>query len=227
MKFWCAIAGLLLLIGAAQAQEEPGCGSLNNPAYGPFDYRTATVFEKNMVQNAHFTPGVESLRVRKTGPLGHDIGYTLRAFPNHPRALAAMQRLAEKEKRDPPEGAPYSVECFYERGLRFRPDDSGVRLLYANYMLGRGKTEEARRHLEYLSKVATEEALTLHNIGLLYFDMGDYALALEHEHRASALGLQRTDLKERLQKAGQWSEPPADPASAAASAPVGTQAPKP
>ena len=60
-----------LLCGGAALAQEPGCGSLKN-GYGPFDYRTAGPDQKALVENAHFTPGVESLTRGKTGAFGGD-----------------------------------------------------------------------------------------------------------------------------------------------------------
>jgi len=230
MKHWF-LSLALIWIGAANAQmpvasdannAQNPCGPLRNPAYGPFDYRVALPDQKSMVERIHFTPGVEMLQTRTTGPFGGDIGYTLRAFPNHVRALASMQRLAEKEKRNPPEGAPYTVECFYERALRFQPNDYGVRLLYANFLVGKGGIEEAERHLAYVAETQADNPFAIYNIGLIYFDMKNYEQALAYAHKAMSMGLLRTELKTRLEHVNKWveatPETPGNPASASAAA---------
>lgn len=196
------------------------CGPLANYAYGPYDYRSATPDQKSLVENAHFTPGVETLQVRKTGMFGHDIGYTLRAFPNHPRALVAMQHLVEKEKRNPADGAPYTVECFYERALRFQPNDYVVRLLFANFLVGRGETAEVARHLAYVSDTQADNPFAAYNIGLIYFDMKNYDQALVHAHKAMKMGLMRGDLKARLEAVHKWVDPEPDTPSETASMPA-------
>src|SRR6266513_2811729 len=81
---------------------EDDCGDPFQNAYGPFDYRTATQAQKVLVESNHFTRPVETLQSGLTGTPGHDIGYTLRAFPNHPRALLAMVRLAQRDKTKKP-----------------------------------------------------------------------------------------------------------------------------
>ena len=75
------------------AQEVPGCGVLQN-AYGPFDYRDPVSKRDNLpiVESFHFTPDVESLRHGRSGSVLGDLRYTLRAFPNHHRALKSMAR---------------------------------------------------------------------------------------------------------------------------------------
>jgi len=57
--------------------------------YGPFDYLQRADFpgELAVVEDNHFDEGVESLKKgMSTSPIG-DIDYTLRAWPNHHRAL--------------------------------------------------------------------------------------------------------------------------------------------
>lgn len=88
------------------AQDLGICGSLNN-SFGPFDYRYKTSVKTelgdahSMVEGAHFTPQIEQLIRGKTAvEPGPDIDYTLRAFPNHHRALLSMSRLALRAKSD-------------------------------------------------------------------------------------------------------------------------------
>jgi hypothetical protein len=217
------LVATLLSSSTALAQGgELGCGSLRN-AYGPFDYRTATPDQKGIVENAHFTPGVESLTRGKTGPFGGDIRYTLIVFPNHPRALMAMERLVEKERANPARDAWYSIECFYERALRFRPDDHVVRLLYVNFLVKRKETDNALKQLDYVADTTRDNPFAQFNVGMLYMDMKLYDKALEQAHRVIAMGFDRRELRERLTAAGHWVEPPASAASApegAASAPA-------
>lgn len=206
------LVATLLASGAALAQE-PGCGSLAN-GYGPFDYRTANAQQKGIVETAHFTPGVESLTRGKTGAFGGDIRYTLIVFPNHPRALLAMERLVEKERANPARDAWYTIECFYERALRFRPDDHVVRLLYVNFLVKRKETDNALKQLDYVADTTRDNPFAQFNVGMLYMDMKLYDKALEQAHRVIAMGFDRRELRERLTAAGHWVEPPASAASA-------------
>lgn len=199
-----------------------GCGQPYN-VYGPFDYRTASHHQKHMVEHAHFTRGVETLSRGATGPFGHDIGYTLAVFPNHPRAIHSMERLAEKLKADPPPRADMTIECYYARGMSFAPDDLVFRMLYVSFLTRNNRLDDARRFLEFVVERAGDNPLTHFNAGLLYFDMKDYDKALAQAHRAMDMGVQRIELRDRLTSVGRWKDPapaaPADAASAAASAP--------
>lgn len=198
---------LLLSGGMALAQESAsGCGSLENQ-YGPFDYRTQKS-KLDIVERFHFTPRVESLvGGQSTGSIAGDLDYTLRAFPNHHRALMAMVRLGEKVKTPQPIGATYSVECYFERALRFHPDDTTARMIYATYLSKIGRVKDAISQLETVSVSAEDNPFTHYNMGLIYFDLHQYDQALAQAHLAYGLGFTQTALRDELQRVGKWTEP--------------------
>ncbi len=119
-----------------------------------------------------------------------------------------IQRLVDREKTDQPRYAQWSMACYYERAIRFQPDDHIVRLLYATYLIKKNRLEEARSQLEKAISLDVENAFTHFNVGLVYTDMKDYDRALAQAHIAMQLGLPRTELKDRLVAAGKWVEPP-------------------
>ena len=139
----------------AHAQAPVACGSLEN-AFGPFDYRKVKGPELAIVEGEHFTPAIEALVRGKSGTIGADIAYTLRAFPNHHRALVAMQRLGDRLKRTQPPGANWEVECYFVRAVRFVPDDAVARLLYASYLGKQNRRDEAQRQLAQVETLAGE-----------------------------------------------------------------------
>lgn len=198
------LATTLFLSGSVAAFEE--CGDLKTGGYGPFDYWTDQGKLK-IVEDFHFTPEVESLRKGKSGYIGGDLDYTLRAFPNHPRALMAMIKLGEKEKTNRPIGAGFSVFCYLDRAIRFRPEDATVRMIAATYLAKRGKHEEALKHLETAQQHGGENANLHYNIGLTYFELKRYDAALTHAHKAYRLGFQLPGLRNKLQRVGKWQEP--------------------
>lgn len=178
------------------------CGDLDN-AYGPFDYRT----DKNklgVVEAFHFTPAVENLQHGNTASIGSDLDYTLRAFPNHHRALYAMMRLGERSPRGQPHGASYPVECYFERAIRFRPDDAQVHALYGFFLIKGKRPDEARTQFEAAEKLEPEDPQVLYNIGLGYADLQDYDKSLKYAHKAYKAGVRFTGLRDRLQRAGRW-----------------------
>lgn len=221
--FACLMVGLLISsLGATQALAQSGnaaCGSLKN-AYGPYDYRTERGNPLYLVESTHFLPNIEALISGHTATRpGPDIDYTLRAFPNHHRALMAMMRLGELEKTPKPSGSRYTVECWFERAILFRPNDTTVRMIFSSYLRKNKHVPEAVAQLEQATAIAGENAFTHYNIGLAYFDMKRYDKALARAHRAMELGFERTELRDLLQKAGHWQEPKIPAADTPAAAP--------
>ncbi len=218
-----AAIGFLCAMGVAQAQEYRGavaCGDLTN-AFGPFDYRSASDDERRLVNGAHFTQQVETLQSGKTSNIpGPDIDYTLRAFPNHPRALLAMMNLSFKEKAKTPRGAHWPVECYFDRAERFRNDDANVKLLFGIYLLKLGRDEEAIAKLDAAEKLSSDDSNLYYNLGLAYFDLKQYERALHYAHEAYALKFPLPGLRDKLKRVGAWKDlaPPA-----AASVPVESQ----
>lgn len=205
-RYWAIyIFSLSTLPCLGWAQE--ACGSLRN-AYGPYDYRTEKA-KLEIVEGAHFLPFVENLRRGNTSTTpGADIDYTLRASPNHHRALFAMIRLAEKEKRDKPIGSRYSVSCWLDRAERFAPDDAMVKTLYGTYLLKKGKIDAAIEKLEAALGLAGDNANVHYNLGLAYLELKEYDKALASAHNAYRLGFQLPGLRGKLEKLGKWKDPP-------------------
>ncbi len=196
------------------------CGPLRNH-YGPYDYRVDRGGTLDIVERAHLTPRVEALIRGETGALGHDITYSLHAFPNHHKALIALDQLSQKEKTEQPRGARYVVECYFQRALIFKPDDAVARMLYARYLFKRQRPTDARAQLEIAGNATGATPFTLYNIGMVLFEFKEYEQAARYARLAEQRGFPRDDLKKRLQEIRQW---PAEPA-AAASAPAPADAP--
>lgn len=200
---------------------EAECGPLKN-GYGPYDYRTSKGQILNTVEDFHFTPKVEMLLKADTGYLGADIDYTLRAFPNHHRALMATMRYGEKTKSAKPPNMRYSVECYFDRAIRFRPDDAIPRMIYSMYLAKNGRTPEAIQQLDIAATGAEgkENPFTHFNLGLNYFDLKEYEKSEIQAHKAYDLGFPQTILKDKLKGVNKWTEPAAEVPAASASVPT-------
>jgi tetratricopeptide (TPR) repeat protein len=189
----------------ALSDDAGDCGSLESPGqYGPFDYRTATPFQKKLVEGVHFTHEVEALRGGVTGTIGGEIGYTLRAFPNHPRALMAMVRLGQRDKTRKAVGAIYSVECFLERATVFRPDDVNVWLVRGIYFTLQRQYDSAIADFNSAIQVDPQNANAHYNLGLAYFETKQYEKATEEAKLAKSLGFPLDGLRTKLTAARQW-----------------------
>lgn len=183
------------------------CGNVFVNHYGPWDFRTDSD-KLPIVLGRHFTPEVEALIRGNTDTLpGPDIDYTLKAIPNHHRALISIMRLGEKENTPQARRTSYSVECYFIRATRFRPDDSIVRMIYSTYLNSKGRLLDAKDQLKTASHYAKDNAFTHYNIGLHYFDLKDYENALFEAHQAMALGFTQSALREKLLSIGRWIEP--------------------
>ena len=167
-------------ITVARAQEVPGCGVLTNH-YGPFDFRLAKNKQNwlPVVEHAHFTPQVEELKSGQSAPLINDIDYTLRAFPNHARALASVARFSLQGGKFRDEIAISSAECAFDRAIAFAPDDPAVRVIYGNYLYKRKRFDAAREQYEAALKFYPDSAEINYNAGLFYTEVGDLVRAKE------------------------------------------------
>jgi tetratricopeptide (TPR) repeat protein len=157
-----------------------------------------------VVEQYHFTPSVESLTRGASGPLGADISYTLEHFPNHHRALAAMMKLALRDKNRKPHGARYTVDCFFDRALRYTPKDARVRSLYGSYLLALGQSDAALQQLEQAAELEPDNPTAHYNLGLLYLKKKDYDKARTSAEKAYGMGFPLDGLKNKLIAAGQW-----------------------
>jgi tetratricopeptide (TPR) repeat protein len=208
MKSKFVIAALILMAaGAAHAAQKNYCGELAN-AFGPFDYRKKVEFAQNLrlVESAHFTDDVEQGIKGNAGYLGGDIDYTLRAFPNHHRALATLARVGLREKSPQVSNTKYPVECYFVRAIRFTPDDGAVHAVYGNYLFALGKSEQAQEEFQTAVKLEPENATINYNLGLAYVKANNFDQAIIYAKKAYSLGFPLPGLKNKLIEAGKWTE---------------------
>jgi len=118
-----------------------------------------------------------------------------------------MSKLAAREKTEKPAYSQYSVRCWFDRAIRFRPEDPNVRMIYGVYLSKNGKNREALEQLEVAAAYEKDNANLIYNIGLVYFDLKQYDQALAFAHRAYALGFSLPGLKNKLVQAGKWRDP--------------------
>lgn len=199
------LASSLAAVQAVSGQEFSVCGPID--VTGAMDYRTASAQQHALVEGAHFTFNVESLRRgnKQTAP-GPDIDYTLRLFPNHHRALLSMMNLGLRENRPQPHGSRYTVECWMVRGERWRPDDGVVKMLYGTYLLRVGRRSEALSKLDAAEKLIKDDPGASYNLGLAYFGLERYDQALSCAHKAYAQNYPLPGLRNKLRMAGYWQE---------------------
>ena len=205
--------------GAQAAQKVNYCGELKNH-YGPFDYRMRGQVNLEIVENAHFTPEVEAGLKGSTGYLGGDLDYTLRAIPNHVRALATLAKVGIRDKVVMVPSTKWPVECYFDRAIRFAPDDGAVQATYGSYLSRVGRTNDALKAFKTAVRLQPEDPTINYNTGLMFLKVKDYDKALLHAKKAYEKDFPLPGLKNKLVALGKWEEPVKAPAAEAAQAPV-------
>ena len=228
MRFFKIAAALLLLSMAAgvhAAANQSFCGNPMKVSYGPFDYRKRAEFVENfnIVEGAHFTSDVENGIKGSTSWIGGDLSYTLIVIPNHHRALTTLTKLAVKRKEAEIFNMRYPVECYFDRAVRFAPDDGSAWTAYGTYLYAVNRPEQAFGMFRQAALVEPDNPTINYNLGLAYAKKKDYVHALTHANKAYAQGFPLMGLKNMLVQAGKWVEP--TPPPSAATAPVETPAP--
>lgn len=197
--------------------------------FGPFDYydlKNTPRDALSLVERAHFGP--KTLDEARRGDwcfFWGDMDYTLRAFPNHPRALVAMADFLTTHER--PCGRHHKTNAsptdladeianggwedltpdyYFQTAIKFRPKYAATRILYGQYLEKVGRDEEALKQFVDAEKVEPDSADAHYSLGLAYFRQGNKDKARQHAERAYQLGEQKMLLKEKLMAAGLWSK---------------------
>ena len=207
LVFCLAVGGEALAQVKSETVSRDECGSLAPMGdFGPFDYRRAPPILAT-VEHYHFNADVEQLVKGETGSsVAADIVFVLHHFPNHPRALAALARLAKKTKSERPPGADLAVSCFFLLAIDFVPDDPKVREIYGLHLWNFGKRDAALAQLKEAEKLGATDANTAYNLGLIYYEKKDYENALQYAKKAYAQGFPLPGLKTMLKRVGKWED---------------------
>lgn len=197
------LGAILMASGSAHAANY--CGDLQNH-YGPLDYRLRGTVNLEIVEKHHFSQEVEAGVKGQSGYLGGDLDYTLRAIPNHARALATMAKVGLRDKAIKLHGARYPVECYFDRAMRFAPDDGAVRATYGSYLSALGRHDDALTAFRDAVRLQPDDPTINYNAGLIYLKNKDYDNALLHAKKAYEKGFPLPGLKNKLVAAGKWVE---------------------
>ena len=179
-------------------------------AYGPFDYTNPQHFTNKLpvVEQYHFNNDIEYLRKSIDGnTIASHLWYTLRAFPNHHRALNSMARLwriRQSIGRVPKGIKPQLTPTYlFTRAIEFAPDDGVVKLLYGIHLFKIGNKKSALHYLAEASKQSDSTELH-YNLGIVYYDMKIYDKSLHHAKIAYSKNYPLPGLRQKLIKIGRW-----------------------
>jgi tetratricopeptide (TPR) repeat protein len=221
IKVWSALAAAIATLAPAiaigqftlprhppVAQPSAGCGNFNyeKAALGPLDYRITPPDEIEFVEVRHFPAHVERLVRGEKGTIGGDIAYTLRVFPNHPRALRSAAEWQRRNNGLLPPDMQFTIACWFDRAVAYRPDDAQVRIVWAFELIKAKQNAAALEQVTQAEKLAKGNAQIHYNVGLLYFDLKDYEKSLANARIAYEQGFNLPGLKDKLTKAGKWKE---------------------
>ena len=172
--------------------------------YGPFDYLLRSQYSKELilVESAHFTPNVENLISGSTGSLTADLGYTLRAWPNHHRALNSVVRLRVRMGSNFPRSGDPPAECYLQRAINYSRKDSTAQMLYAMLLHRMSQNEKALQYYQAAENLSPNDVQIKYNMGLLLCDMGRYQEAKSLANEVYAQGYPLPGLRRRLSAKG-------------------------
>jgi tetratricopeptide (TPR) repeat protein len=117
-----------------------------------------------------------------------------------------LTQLGARDKTSQPQGARFSIDCFYDRAIRFAPGDSMVRALYGAYLMATERTDLALLQFKQAVAINPNSANHQYNLGLAYLRQKDYDNARLHAKQAYALGFPLLGLKNQLKLAKQWQD---------------------
>jgi tetratricopeptide (TPR) repeat protein len=177
----------------------------NSQGFGPFDYLQRSQFAEELavVEEHHFTPKVQALEFGQEGTVAGDLDYTLRAWPNHHRALVSLMQYAIQKKQPPP---LTPVECYLQRAISFSPNDPTPRLLYAIHLHKHGYKQKALDQYKTAEAINPNNPELQYNLGLLLVSMKKYDEARNYALKAYRGGYPLPGLKKKLARLGYWDD---------------------
>lgn len=215
---WRRLAIVFLAVGTmpnqhalTQELSEDTCGDPFDNGVGPYDYMDPIDRTKldriPIVEQYHFNRKVESLEGGMTSSnVLADLDYTLRAVPNHHRALYAVSRY--ELRMGSAKMKPRTAACYFDRAMKFRPKDANVYLIFGIFLHQSGKQSAALEQYTKAIELDGSMAEAYYNLGLLYLDMDRNEEALMAAKSAYKLGYPLQGLKNKLVGAGYWTGSP-------------------
>ena len=178
--------------------------------YGPFDYTKRASLDKynlSIVERKHFTANVEMLVKGESGRLIEDLDYTLRAWPNHPRALNSIMRYQFDLDNNPNNKKPNltsPVECYFQRAINFSRKDTTAMRMYGYFLKKSGHLNRAKFVYKMGLSIAPENRALAYSYSFLLIDLKEYEEALKYAHLVYSNGAAPNQLKDKLKRLDKW-----------------------
>ena len=176
--------------------------------YSPiYDYLQRDIFPQDLaiVEQYHFSEGVESLQEGLSStPIG-DIHYVLMQWPNHHRALySALQYRLQHLVGDWPEPVHPPAECYLQRAIKFSPNDPVPHMLYGMLMDRVKQYDKALTSYRAANRLLPDDVITQYNIGLMLVELKRFNEAVQVAKKVYSTGFPLPGLKKKLIAAGHW-----------------------
>ena len=212
-KLSAALVALIAGGSIALAQE---CGPVPLPgAAGPYDYVDAKYsWNLNDISQNHWVPAQQELAAKRVQYALRELNFLLIRVPNHYPGLFELGRIEQHYpgiSYDPSlTGSkdimffPPTAECYFDRALRYRPNDPTLRMLFGLYYHKSKHLEKALAQYQKAEIMDPESSEIQNNLGLVYFDLKDYESSIRHAQKAYKLGYPLAGLRKKLKAAGKW-----------------------
>jgi tetratricopeptide (TPR) repeat protein len=105
-----------------------------------------------------------------------------------------------------PKDLGFSIACWFDRAVAYRPDDAQVRIVWAFELIKAKQNAAALEQVTKAEQLAKGNPQIHYNVGLLYFDLKEYDKSLANARIAYEQGFNLPGLKDKLSKAGKWQE---------------------
>ena len=193
--------------------------------HGPYDYIEVMTTNNNYLKEAarlwevnkiHYGKAErilkkEGITFKNISQIIREYDYTLRAFPNHTRALYSLVKF-ELKRRSMNNKREFSLyhtdypppECYFQRAIKYRPKQSSLYALYGLYLHRIKEYKKAKIEYQKALKLNPDYTEVHYNLGLLLVQLKEYDEALKHAKKAYAKKYPLQGLKSKLKKAGVW-----------------------
>jgi tetratricopeptide (TPR) repeat protein len=159
------------------------------------------------IDRNHYEPAVSRMRSgERTERVISDLNYLLQRWPNH---YPGLQAIIEYESRGGRFYGYPSAQCYFVWAHENYADDSRVLMMEAYYYWKKKGDKRAAIFLYEEALAVDPTSVDLqYNLGLVYFDTGDYTKSLEHAWVAYDGGYPLPGLRKKLEGAGAWRDSP-------------------
>lgn len=179
--------------------------------FGPYDYllRAQLSGKLGIVEKYHFGPQVERLISGMTGnrspkSIGGELYYTLKAWPNHHRALNSVIRFQFMYPKESSIRQRPPAECYLQRAIRFSPKDATAHMLYGIFLQRAGNNTEALEHYRIATELSPNDMQIKYNLALLLVELRQFEEARRYANEVYSANYPLPGLKKKLVRAGHW-----------------------